>query len=461
MTDKMDKELKEFDSFLSKIEKEDMVVPDALEGRIREKGKKLRKSVPAYAKLATTAAVLVAVFCSAVLWVPGFAAYAADIPGLGTFVEWVKGDRGVEYAREHDYGTIDGVTIYRDGYNIKIDNIFFDEDRLTFKVATNGPYVEEMLQDTTQHVSINVNFVDFEEIGGFIMGYNESRENKMIIVEAEKAFNEGEVTRFLIKDPVFLNLQVGFAIYKDSSKIDGIMEDVQIPFSQDKVLKSVSYALETQIPVTGNHLIQGIQLLPEQLTISPTRIRLLIEADMPEGFEFADFENPRLKDKNGKVYTAEGLSARHLEVNKRALYFVPSVYFNIPEVLTFHYDGIRFRQKEDSSFILKMDDVYPRTISYMGEELVIHNVRYHNGKLQINIDFPDPDILRIQDLEIEGSTSRGSGFSQTMSEDGDKSLRATLSEYWIGVDERDEYEVSFGYPGYLIKEPGQLKINLR
>jgi hypothetical protein len=157
------------------------------------------------------------------------------------------------------------------------------------------------------------------------------------------------------------------------------------------------------------------------------------------------------------VYSPEGLVARHIDTNKRELYFVPSVYYNLPKQLVFQYDGIRFCKKEGRSFILRMEEAYPKTVTYMDQKITIRSVRYQDGSLRLSMDVPDPDILEIQGLNIEGS--KETGYSM-----------ATLDEYtkggytiecYIEIDKREEYEVTLGYPGYLLKEPGQIEIELR
>lgn len=461
MADNLEQELRDFDEMLSRVEKHDIPVPDALKEKIIDTGSKLKRPVPAYVKISAVAAIFMLLFFSAVLWVPGFAAYAADIPGLGTIVEWVRGDKGIEYAREHGYSNIDGVTVFKDDYNIKIDSIFFDEDRLSMKLAANGPLINKIME--THQPWINVLFMDFDLIGGSISnsGSDEALKNNIVIVYAEKTFIEGEVLRFLEKNPECINLRVALSLPQGFNEPDFKAEvewiDVKVPFSKDKVLLSKSFRTDETITVKGNQFIDKVTLTPKKLTISPTRIRLDIGAELPDGFEFSDFINPRLIDEKGNKYQSEGLISSYTSTNGRALYFVPSVYYKIPSTLTFHFDGIRFNQIEGRSFTLKMDEQYPKIISYMGYEIIIDNVSYHDGLLSLNVTFPDQSVLHIQGLNAEGCAEK----SWSVINDEFESGQSYSTEYHMKIDKRDEYECYFEFPGYLLPESGQIKFSLR
>lgn len=452
MADDMDRELKELEAFMLKAEREEIPVPPILEARIRERGRKLKRRVSFHIKTGAAAAILLAAFFASALLIPQIAVFASDIPGIGTVLDWLRGDSGIEYARKHGYSVINGVTIKRDDYTLIVDSIFFDEDRLSLKAAMEGPLVKESIEK--YHKSILEAFVDLDDgVGVYSNTHsNDNGDPSRIVVDIEHIFEEGAAKKFLEGDPECLSVQI--CLYTEDSsgeRTDIKKDEVRIPFSRDRVLMSKVYDINRQKEIKVDRFISGLNIDVEKLAVSPTRLWLDTNIALPDGFCFSGFENARLVDDRGNVYKSEGL----VSVGTK-LYFVPSVYFDVPERLIFKYDGFRLAKEEGGSFMLRMDEPLPKTIEYMGEKIKILKAEYSNDKgwLSIDVQFPDPDILRIQNLNIEGSARAGWSARDPGSD------HPVVSECFIEIDRRDVYEVRFEGIGYLIKEPGEIELSL-
>ncbi len=453
MADDMDRELKELEAFMLEAEKEEIAVPPILEAKIRERGKRLKRKVPFYVKTGAVAAVFLAALFTAALLVPQIAVYASDIPGIGTVLDWLRGDSGIEYARKHGYSAINGVTLKRDDYTLIVDSIFFDEDRLSLKAAMEGPLVKEAMDK--YHMCVLEAFVDLDDGVGVYGNTNSNNngDNSRIAVDLEHVFKEGAAAKFLEGDPKYLNVKMRLYTEESSGEKQYIKTDeVRIPFSRDRVLMSKVYDINRQKEIKVDRFINSMTIDVEKLAISPTRLRLDTNIILPDGYTFSGFENARLVDDRGNVYKSEGL----VSVGTN-LYFVPSVYFDVPKRLSFKYDGFRFAQEEGGSFTIRMDEPLPKIVEYMGEEIKILKAEYSNdrGWLLIDVEFPDPDILRIQNLNIEGSTKVGWSAQDPGSD------HPVVSECFIEIDRRDEYEVRLGAAGYLINEPGEIELSLK
>ncbi|HZK34922.1 MAG TPA: DUF4179 domain-containing protein [Bacillota bacterium] len=445
----LDREINELEAFLLEVEKKELAVPKDLESRIIDRGKKLKGPLPPFVKVLAGMAAALLIFFSIALTIPQFAAYASNIPGIGTILDWIRGDSGIEYARGHGYNLINGVVVQRDGCTIYIDNIFMDENRLSLTVAIDGPLIKGIRDRTGDGEA----YIQVGSELGNDLGYSDNwykqhptdeqdKSDSLAFIRWERNFQDDSVKKFLDKDPQYIDLQISIL---NNDEFD---ETIKIPFSKVNILMSKVYDLNMQRQFKLNGPIDDFTIDLKSLTVSPSRLQLDTNIIMPKGFSFSGFEGGRLVGEEGKVYAAEGLVSAGT-----TFYFVPSVYFDLPSRLTFQYDGIRVA-KEDSNFILRMDEPLPKTVEYMGVDIKIRSVEYIDDELRIVAEFPDSETLSIQNINTEGSSSVG--WSQLPNHDN----TLAIQQYSIEVEQRDEYEIYFFAAGYLIDEPGEILIPL-
>lgn len=162
---------------------------------------------------------------------------------------------------------------------------------------------------------------------------------------------------------------------------------------------------------------------------------------------------------NGNIYKPEGLVSRNYSETAKSLFFAPSVYFdNSHKKLYFGFDGIVIGAEEGKSFKISLNDTYPKTVSYMGEDVVIEKVTYdtnRNEPLQVNIRVPK--TLRIEGIKIEGAHLSSRSHTDALDENG----KPFPDVCGVEIEYRPEYNVEFEFPGHVINLPREIPIDLK
>lgn len=470
MNEKLNRDEIHLDEVINSLPKHEILVPEELEDRIKQRIDTL-KSQKHYLRNTIAACMAVCIlFAGGVRFSPVFASYAGEIPGLKTVVEWLKGDKGVKNAHRHGYKSLPAVTVEENGYILTLDHIYFDEDRLRLAAILGGPKIEQLEAipqqmtvsmdengNLTEEVPgvvrpyINISFVDFEDTAGSQWSSGSNENEKYVSIGAEKTFKPGEVRGFLDKAPEYLSIKVWVSEYMKSGDIKAVHDFgiIKVPYNLQEIQLSKIY--EPNKTIALEHTILTIK----SLTVSPTRMRLDVTADMDNGYIFTEFENPCLMDDKGRVYKPEGLISTHWTSNERSLFFVPSIYFDkLPEKLHFCFDGIRIASEEGKRFTIKLNEKYPKILRYMGEEIIIEKVwwkRSQSGNLGVSVLLPDPDILKIQSFNILNIEGYDNWKSWSINEKTKESGGKQRAEFNFKVPEQDSYEAEFEFPGYLIK----------
>jgi len=460
--DKFDENV--LDRYFGELEKKDIEIPDVLEARILDRiervdiKKKLFLGTWA-GKFLAVSCLFIFLFTASVKWIPGFAAYASGIPIVKYAVEWIKGDSGTELARREGYPEFGPVTIEQNGYRLVIDHIMFDEDRLVMSLHAYGDKIEEVLPGkaagepvrateepryTQPQLNIRLKYPDFKD-GSHFVQYGGSDDNSGNEFRAEKVFEEGEVRDFLADKAEFLTISADIVVHRDPNEKPEVLQsfkNIKIPLDINKVKMSRRYTIKNGVTVDKTRIVV------DSLTVSPTRMRVDVSLDLPEGYFFTGFENPYIKDSKGNIYKPEGLVSRHSSETTRSLLFVPSIYFeDSHDKVYFGFDGIRIGAEMGKSFTISMKDSYPRTINYMDKEIVIEKAAYTpNRAYPLNVQMRLPKEIKVQGIKIEGAKGNSHATVDDRYEDGNTSLDL----YGVDVEYRDEYEAELSFPGYLI-----------
>ncbi len=447
-------------------------VPEELEDRIS--ATILSSNGPAtnkrrYAKYLAAIAMLLGIFVASVKLIPAFAVYASNIPVIKLAVNWLQGDSGTENAKNHGYKEIEGITLEENGITVELSSIMFDEDRLAVTASAYGDRIQAILDEVEAVnseikeaqlnapvaegkeplglLSVNVTFKSFENPGGIgSTTYDSDRHKSFVDVRAEKIFEKGEAMAFLSKEPKYLTLEVEviWHKYRDVNEVIHVFKDIKLPFDKADFMMSKGYDINMSIP------LQHGQLLLEELTISPTRMRLDISYDMEEGYSFVGIEKPYLMDSKGNKYMQEGLvstSRQSDPYSKVSYYFVPSKYFDEVDEMYFGFEEYYIGEASEYDFTVSLEENYPKSFTYMGEEIIIEKVSYGpttEGRNSLWIDLLLPPALKnFGSLKIEAE-ELGSSFGYT-----DMGNAAPTPVYFgIEVEPRQEYRCKLQFAGY-------------
>ncbi len=454
MEDKNKNEELDLDNLMKSLPKGEVGVPLELEQRLNCTLNNLKRKRSISRWLVSVCAAVCVFFIVGVKWNPAFASYAASVPVLKPAVEWIRGDKGIANARKHESNQVKGMIIEENGYKISLEDIFFDEDRVRIAASLIGEETgtsseEKAKEDTAGHISIR--FLDFEDPGAVSVWHSSEKESSFTY-EIEKSFKKGEVTEFLGKNQLYLNLAV--EINKGKEKIY-TFENIKLPYSLQNFNYSKLYNqnLKTAFEKGSVNI--------SHVSVSPTRMRVDVQAEMEKGYEFAGFENARLEDEKGNVYKPEGLVSMQRDEKSRSLYFVPSIYFEkMPQKLLFCFDGVRIASMEGKTFTLKLDDKYPKTVQYMGQDIIVEKIELQeNEKLAITYVMPDPKVLSINNMRLEDYQGVTSWEWRDYTEADPTAVKRFRS--WFECGRREEYGIELGYPGYFIPAGSKLELNTK
>ena len=201
---------------------------------------------------------------------------------------------------------------------------------------------------------------------------------------------KGELQEFLDSNPSHLTLEAKVYVGRELSHTI----DIELPIDTSKILLSERFTLGNEISFEYG------KITLEELTISSTRMRLDVGFEMLEGYFFTGFDTAYLMDKKGNHYTSDGIVSTTTSESERTFYFVPSLFFKeTPTELSFYFEGIRVGSTEGKGFTLGINDLLPKTLSYMGEDITINEFYYENDSLIISVDIPN-NTLKFQGIDL-------------------------------------------------------------
>ncbi|MGK5512358.1 hypothetical protein ACSNN6_30095, partial [Brevibacillus formosus] len=164
----------------------------------------------------------------------------------------------------------------------------------------------------------------------------------------------------------------------------------------------------------------------------PTAMRVVLQADMKDGYKLIALTNGRLVDEQGKQYAQIRSNASLKQEGNTSTYYlevIPSLYFGQqPKKLNLQFDGIRTATVKRGSFTLKLNGKDPLEVPIGDKKLRILRSYYENGKLVLV--HPDEPLMAEMALGIDG---------QQMPQEYD-SATGTFKSY-ISVAKKDEYQI--------------------
>ena len=95
----------------------------------------------------------------------------------------------------------------------------------------------------------------------------------------------------------------------------------------------------------------------KEITVYPLRVAVNIEFDEQNDMEILQFEDMRIEDENGEVWSSiqNGTSGFGGVGNKERTYFLQSNYFKEPKKLYFKFDKVQALPKEESYLLIDLE----------------------------------------------------------------------------------------------------------
>ena len=132
-------EEKEIEKLLSEFESENIKIPDELDERLNTKLKELKPKK--YKKWAITSVASILIIGVSYAFVPSFRTFA------DTMFRYIFGDIGIENAVNNGYKASDAQYINIGGYDIIIQNIYIDEQRINFEAIMETKVDDMIISD--------------------------------------------------------------------------------------------------------------------------------------------------------------------------------------------------------------------------------------------------------------------------------------------------------------------------
>ena len=341
-------EEKEIEKLLSEFESENIKIPDELDERLNTKLKELKPKK--YKKWAITSVASILIIGVSYAFVPGFRTFA------DTMFKYIFGDIGIENAVNNGYKTSDAQHINIGGYDITIQNIYIDEQRINFE-AIMETKVDDMITsdddnvDNTSYYELYVDSVEAAMSGGnFDKDEDGNIKTTINIVGGNIAeLIEGKNTLSLK-----LKLLKVSASYEKSD--DFKYETLGTTNVELEIPKQLSKTKNIEV---NKQIDDGdLNLNIDKLRVSPTMMYLNTYGEVTNIGELQGLDNLRIISENGEIYKSSlELSGMGLENGGWSQTIVPSVYYDKGKKLKLKADGVLLNANKKIE--IKIDDKSP------------------------------------------------------------------------------------------------------
>lgn len=335
MYEKEEKMLSESKERLEQIQIPDQEINNAIQqGMLKAKSKKRNKKKTLWTL--AVAALLMVTFVTSIRVSPAFANAVASIPGMERFVQLIQFDKGLEAIIENDYYEPIGVSQVKDNMTFTIDGVIIDETGMEVFYTLEAPSpIEKILYEKVDVINDGKSLSDNASIsyGGIVEKTNRIEEQLSFTFQEAKQFTSQQFE---------LTLQL------ENDK----QTTFHIPFTlKNKIQQGKVYSLNQEVEMDGQ------KMLVKKVTVYPLRVAVDIEFDKHNDMVILQFEDMRLEDENGEVWSSiqNGTSGFGGVDNEERLYFLQSNYFKEPKELYFKFNKVQALPKNESYLLVDFE----------------------------------------------------------------------------------------------------------
>lgn len=282
------------------------------------------------------ACLFVFVFIFSVRLSPAVAAYVSSIPGLEKIVEFLRDDKGLQKAAEHNLVQNIGASDSVEDVTFTIDQVLADEKRMVLFYTLKHPFTDktvglhkiELLDQTGKEWKHGMSWSSLESEDPVI-------QNRIDIVIEEASEIPDAVT-------VKVTLKIDNLEQKTPLLIDFAVDKNKFKTFEKKVY-----------PVMKAVTVDRQRFTIEHIAVFPTQTEVSIRFDPANQKHVFDFDKLRLEDEKGETFAfwGNGVPVRDNGENGR-VYHLESIYFVEPEKLILKADGIRAIDKDKLQIVI-------------------------------------------------------------------------------------------------------------
>ena len=406
---------KEIEKLLEDFDGENIKVPDELDEKLNMRLKELRPKKK-HKKWAMAFASSILILMMSYIFVPSFKTFA------DTAFQYIFEDVGIENAVNFGYKGQPNKVVKIGGYDMRIENIYMDDLRISFDAIINDD-----IDGGENQYSLFVDGVNFEGIymadGFFILEDNKLKANVQIVGDGVYNFIKG-------KDKLELDLKlVKHSAYYDENEIeDETLGETSLVLNVDKDI-----ALTKEIKINKTIKDKGLNLNIEKLQVSPTMMYLDTSGEINGVGQLVGLYNFSITSERGDIYKEKMTLLGVAKEKGWRQTIVPSVYYDKSNILRLKAEGVLVEAQENIK--IDLNDNYPKTVDYFDTTITINKVEYKDNKLIIEIKEND----RISGI--------GSGYTLVDDVECSSAYYGGANSYRgfeFDIDKKDTYDFNLG-----------------
>ncbi|QDS34824.1 DUF4179 domain-containing protein [Brevibacillus brevis] len=282
------------------------------------------------------ACMFIFVFIFSIRLSPAVAAYVSSIPGMEKVVEFLRDDKGLQLAAEHNLVQNIGVSGSVEDVTFTIDQVLTDEKRMVLFYTLKHPFTDK---------KVALHKIELLDQTGKEWEYGVSWSS----MGSEDPVNQNRIDIIMNEATVIPDAMTA----KVTLEIDHIKQES--PLSLDFAVDKSKYkTLEKKVyPVMKEVTVDGQRFTIEQIAVFPTQTEVSIRFDPANKKHVFDFDKLRLEDEKGQTFAfwGNGVPVRDNGENGR-IYHLESIYFLEPEKLYLKTDGIRALDKDQLQIVI-------------------------------------------------------------------------------------------------------------
>ena len=391
-------EEKEIEKLLSEFESENIKIPDELDERLNTKLKELKPKK--YKKWAITSVASILIIGVSYAFVPSFRTFA------DTMFKYIFGDIGIENAVNNGYKASDVQHINIGGYDIIIQNIYIDEQRINFEAIMETKVDDMIISDNDDIDNKSYYELYVDSVNAAMSGGNFDKDEDGNIKTTINIVG-GNIAE-LIEGKNTLSLKL--KLLKVSASYDKSNDFKYETLGTTNVELEIPKQLSKTKNIEINKQIDDgdLNLNIDKLRVSPTMMYLNTYGEVTNIGELQGLDNLRIISENGEIYKSSlELSGMGLENGGWSQTIVPSVYYDKGKKLKLKADGVLVNANKKVE--LKIDDKYPKKIDYFGRKVIIKDVKYSKGHLTVKYT-TDSSISYDGGSELDGNSAISTSY---------------------------------------------------
>ena len=391
-------EEKEIEKLLSEFESENIKIPDELDERLNTKLKELKPKK--YKKWAITSVASILIIGVSYAFVPSFRTFA------DTMFRYIFGDIGIENAVNNGYKASDAQYINIGGYDIIIQNIYIDEQRINFEAIMETKVDDMIISDNDDIDNKSYYELYVDSVNAAMSGGNFDKDEDGNIKTTINIVG-GNIAE-LIEGKNTLSLKL--KLLKVSASYDKSNDFKYETLGTTNVELEIPKQLSKTKNIEINKQIDDgdLNLNIDKLRVSPTMMYLNTYGEVTNIGELQGLDNLRIISENGEIYKSSlELSGMGLENGGWSQTIVPSVYYDKGKKLKLKADGVLVNANKKIE--LKIDDKCPKKIDYFGKEVIIKDVKYSKGHLTVKYT-TDSSISYDGGSELDGNSAISTSY---------------------------------------------------